>query len=313
MRVPILKLRAVSISRQRKVPTRKAERSFPILSHVIIIAVQPAGTDAIPLAYGTILGRPLTQAETAALLERLRNSSELVVLHEALSSAEFVRRRMANAMPLHLFLIHGARIKLVAAMLPPALAIVDIGGANGTLYDLGYPHSFDEMIVVDLPLEDRCEMYQGLKLESRKTDKGPISALYTRMTDLSSIRSASIDLVWMGQVIEHVSEADSFLVYAEVKRILRPGGHFCLDTPNRNLTEIHTTGWIHPEHKIEYKPEHLRGNLLRAGFTIELELGLCEMVRTWRSRIFDYTDFLTGGGISTNVTACYLQYYHCRV
>ena len=272
----------------------------------------PTGTDTTLLVYSALLGRPLTGAETTSLVNRLRNSSELVVLHEVLASSEFARRRMVNAVSLHPYLIHAARIKLVAAMLPPALAIVDVGGANGTLYDLGYPHTFDEMIVIDLPPEDRCEMYQGMRLESRGTNQGPISTLYTNMTDLSPIRSASIDLVWMGQVIEHISEADSFLVYREVKRIVRSGGHFCLDTPNRNLTEIHTAGWIHPEHKIEYKPEHLRENLLRAGFAIELELGLCEMVRTWRSRVFDYSDFVTGAGISPNPAGCYLQYYHCR-
>ena len=96
-----------------------------------------------------------------------------------------------------------------------SLIHIYVGGANGTLYDLGYPHTFDEMIVIDLPPEDRCEMYQGMRLESRGTNQGPISTLYTNMTDLSPIRSASIDLVWMGQVIEHISEADSFLVYRD--------------------------------------------------------------------------------------------------
>ena len=155
-------------------------------------------------------------------------------------------------------------------------------------------------------------MYRGIKMESRKTQKGPINVLYTTMTDLSHIPSSSTDLVWMGQAIEHISEQDSFLVYREVKRILRPKGHFCLDTPNRNLTQIHTSGWIHPEHKIEYKPEHLKHNLTSAGFHIEYELGLCEMVKTWRTKCFDYTDFFLGSGISANLSACYIQYYHCR-
>src|ERR1700733_8584868 len=117
----------------------------------------------------------------------------------------------------------------------------------------------------------------------------------------------------MGPAIEHISEADSFAVYREVKRILRPNGHFCLDTPNRNLTEIHTTGWIHPEHQVEYKPEHLRRNLIEAGFQIDLELGLCEMLGTWRTKIFDYADFFMGGALSSTVDGSYIQYYDCRV
>src|SRR5262249_14505347 len=159
-----------------------------------------------------------------------------------------------NALRLHLYLIHAARIKLVATQLPCASHIVDLGGANGNLYEMGYPFSFKELIAVDLPPQDRCEMYRGLKMENRKTEKGSINVLYTNVTDLSAIPSSSTDLVWMGQTIEHISEEDSFIVYREVRRILKLGGHFCLDTPNRNLTEIHTTGWIHPEHKIEYKP-----------------------------------------------------------
>ena len=43
-------------------------------------------------------------------------------------------------------------------------------------------------------------------------------------------------------------------MYQEIIRILRPGGRFCLDTPNRLFTAIHVAGpqWIHPEDKIEY-------------------------------------------------------------
>jgi SAM-dependent methyltransferase len=263
--------------------------------------------------YEAILGRDLSEGERRGVAERLNSTPELVVCFQALASAEFHRRCLDSATPLHLLLIHSARIKLVSSMVPAARNIVDLGAANGTLYDLGYPHPFDELLAVDLPAEDRCAMYGGIKMNARETPNGPIRLLYADMTDLSAISTASSDLVWMGQAIEHISELDSFRLYREVKRILRPGGHFCLDTPNRNLTEIHTAGWIHPEHKVEYRPEHLRRNLVEAGFRIESELGLCEMIRTWQSKSFDYTDFLLGGGLSSNVAGSYIQYYHCRV
>jgi SAM-dependent methyltransferase len=265
--------------------------------------------DLIP-AYKLILGRELASAEVDAIGDRLKATPELAVLYQSLASAEFTRKCLDAAAPLHLMLIHAARVKLVASMLPPARRIVDLGGANSTLYDLGYPYSFDELIVVDLPPEDRCDMYKGIKMDARETPHGPIRILYTNMTDLSQIANGSVDLVWMGEAIEHISEADSFAVYREIKRILRPDGHFCLDTPNRNLTEIHTTGWIHPEHHIEYKPEHLKRNLLEAGFKIQTELGLCEMIRTWATKTFDYADFFLGGALSGNVAASYIQYYH---
>jgi SAM-dependent methyltransferase len=262
--------------------------------------------------YQAILGRLPTSAELTALSQRSHNVSDFVMLHQFLSSAEHTRRCLEEVLAVHLALIHAARTKLVSYMLPEATSIVDLGGANGCLYDMGYRFPFRELLIVDLPSEDRCEMYRGITLEDRVLDHGKISILYTNMTDLSAIPADSADLVWMGQAIEHISEDDSLKLYREVRRVLRSGGHFCLDTPNRNLTEIHTSGWIHPEHKIEYRPEHLKRNLMDAAFVIEEELGLCEMVRTWRTKVFHYEDFLTGSGISSNVEASYVQYYRCR-
>jgi predicted SAM-dependent methyltransferase len=223
----------------------------------------------------------------------------------------YQRRFLDEAIQIHLYLIHTARVRLVSCLLPAARMIVDIGGANGTLYDMGYPNDFDELIVVDLPPQERCEMYRNLKLESRKTERGPISVLYTNMTDLSAINSSSIDLVWMGQAIEHVSEAEAAKVYQESHRILRSNGWLCLDTPNRLITRIHTPALIHPEHKIEYRPEHIQSNLTSAGFTIVDKWGLCEMPQTARTGTFHYEDFVLGSGISKNLEDSYIQYYGC--
>src|SRR3982074_136979 len=90
--------------------------------------------------YGVLLGRSLTENEINGIVDRLRNDSALVVCYQALASAEFTRRCLDSAQQLHLFLLHAARIKLVCSMLPPASRIVDLGGANGTLHDLGYPY-----------------------------------------------------------------------------------------------------------------------------------------------------------------------------
>lgn len=282
------------------------------IAHCYNLQMTPTYESQAEALYRAVFGRWPSPAEAFAVSNRLRETPEFTVLHQFLGSVEFIRNCLGNAKALHLLLIHAARLKLVCSLLPPADDIVDIGGANGCLYDMGYPYPFREMTLVDLPSDARCEMYRGIKMESRTVGHGRISTLFTDMADLSPIPSESTDLVWMGQAIEHISEEKSFRVYREVRRILKPGGHFCLDTPNRNLTEIHTTAWIHPEHKIEYKPEHLRNNLRQADFTIEEEWGLCEMPRTWRTKMFDYTDFFLGAGLSANVEGCYIQYYHCR-
>ena len=65
---------------------------------------------------------------------------------------------------------------------------------------------------------------------------------------------------------------------------LAPGGMFCLDTPNRGITALHTLeaggGFIHPEHKYEYTVLELRELLTASGFEIAGMHGICEMPLT---------------------------------
>ena len=277
------------------------------MSEAVAVTPTRAGVESLFLSW---LGRLPNDEELARA-----STDDLVLTYHLLAGSEHIRLGLAKVLELHLLLLHAARVKLVSTMLPQARQIVDLGGANGTLYDMGYPYPFEQLTVVDLPPEDRCDMYKDLKLAPRLTAGGPIVTLFANMTQLSAIGSHSVDLVWSGQSIEHITEEDAGLVYAEIRRILKPQGFFCLDTPNRLLTDIHVNGqgWIHPEHKIEYRPAHLQRNLRKAGFLIEQALGVTEMVNTHLTGNFDYRDFLLGAGLSTNVDACYIQYYRCRV
>lgn len=238
------------------------------------------------------------------------------LLFQILFSAEFFKKMTENALEIHLNYIHWARIRLVSTVLPEAKNIVDLGGANGSIFDMGYPYKFDKLTIVDLPPEDRCLMYKNIEIKSNITPLGPVYVLFTNMTDLSAIDDNSVDFVWSGESIEHITEDDSKTVYTEVKRILKPGGFFCLDTPNRLLTEIHTEwnggGYIHPEHKIEYYPKDLKKNLIDFGFSIVQELGVCEMTNTCKTRKFDYKDFVTGNALSSNLESSYIQFYKCK-
>ncbi len=232
----------------------------------------------------------------------------------AFNRPEYVRWARAHTIDIHLVMIHNARIKLVATYLPEAKVIVDLGGAAGSIYGMGYPYKFDRLIVVDLPPDDRHDMYRDLKMADVQTPNGPISTLLTSMDDLRAIPSGSVDLVWSGQSMEHITEEQGRRVCAEVLRILRPGGQFCMDTPNGLMTEIHLAGsapFIHPEHKIEYRPAHLQGLIRESGFTIVEALGVCEMIKTKRRGWIDYDDFYTSSGVNTNVDDSYIQYYRC--
>jgi len=227
--------------------------------------------------------------------------------------AEVVLRDLDTALELHLFALHHARVTMMATLLPAAKRIVDLGGANAPLYESGYPYDFTELTLVDLPPADRHTAFANRLQESKQTDHGAVNVLYTDMTDLSAISDASVDLVWSGQSIEHISRDDAHAVYREVRRVLRPEGAFCLDTPNALVTRIHSPdALIHPDHKIEYTPTQLTDDLAGAGFAITKSFGICEMPFTVAAGAIDYRDFLVGAGISQDLDRCYIQFHECR-
>lgn len=227
---------------------------------------------------------------------------------------EKIVRDLDAAQELHLFALHRARVAAIAALLPPADRILDLGGANAPLNQSGYPHSFGELILVDLLPSDRHLGFANRVCKSKQTDQGLVSVLYTNMTDLSAIADATIDLVWSGESIEHISRSDAHQVYGEVRRVLRPGGSFCLDTPNALVTRIHSPdAMIHPDHKIEYTPAELIGDLEQAGFAVVRSFGICDMPLTVASGSIDYRDFLVGAGLSSDLGSCYIQYHECRI
>jgi DUF438 domain-containing protein len=95
---------------------------------------------------------------------------------------------------------------------------------------------------------------------------------------------------------------------------LKKGGSFCLDTPNRYMTEIHTRpiggGFINPDHRFEYYTDDLQSILQESGFKISQRLGLCHMPNS--DEKFSYQDFLLGDQISNDMKNSYIQYYHCK-
>ena len=164
--------------------------------------------------------------------------------------------------------------------LPRARRILDIGGVAlgvpyGALVLMGYPYTFEEIVIVDLPSEDRHELYQDdLSHSSVEVEGGRVSYRYHSMTDLSSYPSASFDMVYSGQSIEHITRAEAEQVLAEAHRVLRPGGVLALDTPNANLTRLQQDAFIDPDHKYEYRHSELAAMLRGNGFVIERALGI---------------------------------------
>lgn len=219
-----------------------------------------------------------------------------------------------KAMDEHLNLIHAARIAMVSTLLPQGDYILDSGGANCPLYKMGYPHHFKKLTLIDLPPDKRHDYYKDVVIDSN-CPLGPVVVRYTDMTTLEGIADESVDFVWSGESIEHVPLEAGERMCREAFRVLKKGGAFCLDTPNRRLTEIHTAtiggGFIHPEHYIEYQPELLMQLLKAAGFMIENSYGICEMPETLATGEFHYEDFMFGKQITDRVSDGYIQFFKC--
>ncbi|RZV38742.1 MAG: class I SAM-dependent methyltransferase [Candidatus Acidulodesulfobacterium acidiphilum] len=213
----------------------------------------------------------------------------------------------------HLNIIHAIRCTMVRYLLPKGEIILDLGGANCQLYKMGYTYRFKRLILIDLSPEERL-FYKEIVIDN-ECQLGEVIVQYSDMTNLAGIEDSSVDFVWSGQSIEHVPLDLGEHMCKEVFRVLRSGGSFCLDTPNRLITQIHTRsvggGFVHPEHCIEYYPQQLMTILENTGFIISEALGLCEMPLTISTDKFHYTDFVFGRHFTNEVSNGYIQYYHC--
>ena len=215
--------------------------------------------------------------------------------------------------------LHIARLKLVHECLPPARKIVDLGGASnadqseGALLAMGHPHRPCEVLIVDLRPVKRVTGITGAESAPvyASDDGAQVSYLYQSMAQPLPLEGGSADMVFSGESIEHVTETEAALICEEAFRILKPGGHFCLDTPNEALTRLESPNkYLHPEHRKEYQVPELRAKLERASFTIVQEAEICPMPETLRTHRFDSSELITNCRLSETPEEGYLFYLH---
>ena len=111
---------------------------------------------------------------------------------------------------------------LATALGPPTeqpRTVLDIGCGDGTAAATAAPLLTDHRIIgVDWSQDALTRARTNLPY----TVRGELTAL--------PLRSASADAVLFSEVIEHLVDPDTAL--AEIHRVLRPGGHLMLSTPN---------------------------------------------------------------------------------
>jgi predicted SAM-dependent methyltransferase len=126
------------------------------------------------------------------------------------------------------------------------------------------------------------------------------------MVDLSFLEDDSVDLVYSGQSIEHVTEEDGDAVLSESLRILRPGGYMAIDTPNARVCRLQQEGFIDPDHKVEYHLGALRAKVERAGFEVLTERGLNWGGPAVAEGRFDLDALAGNWGVFHDAESCYL-------
>jgi SAM-dependent methyltransferase len=202
--------------------------------------------------------------------------------------------------------------------LPPARRILDLGGssrssADGAFVLFDYPYTFDELVIVELPSDERHEHYSDVKEgDAVPTRLGPVRYRYHSMTDLTAFEDHSFDLVYSGQTIEHVSEDDADRVLAEVCRVLRPGGWFAFDTPNGAVCRLQQDDFIDPDHKVEYTHPQILEKLRRAGLDVVRQHGLNYAGRSIAEARFDLPETARKWGLYHDLESCYILAYVCR-
>jgi SAM-dependent methyltransferase len=288
---------------------RRAFRAFDRFVPTVPFRYLPP-KQSVRLAFNVVLDREPDVVGGTEYAEKLAGGElSRHGVAEALAHSEEFRRRVPIGNVL--LSMHVSRSDFVAG-LPRAARILDLGGTHqglpdGALVHLGYPYPFERLVVVDLPVEERDEIYQGGSAgESVLSELGPVEFAFHSMTDLSRHADGSFDLVYSGQSIEHVTEEDGDRVANEAFRVLAPGGWFCLDTPNGPIWRLRSDALMNHDHKIEYAPDALVAKLERAGFTVTECKGLNLMRGGAAAGVFDEAEASAHPGVFAAAEDCLL-------
>jgi SAM-dependent methyltransferase len=282
--------------------------------------------DVLDVVFEAFLERPPTPAERhrwAAFLRRGPLRKRLRDLpHHVFNFSEFKSVHGLRHDPI--WAIHDSRVEMVERCVPPAETIIDLGGAShgaheGALLSMGYPYKPKRITIVDLHPDERMyiegwSFRHGAETGRDFVTRDGIEVVYHygSMSDLSAFADASTDLVFSGESIEHISQADAERVIAEAFRVLRPGGSFSLDTPNGAVTRLQSDELIHPEHQHEYCVGELRAKLTQAGFQIAAEWGVCAVPRSRATGVFDELELVEGKGLCEDPEDGYLFFIDAR-
>lgn len=162
------------------------------------------------------------------------------------------------------------RVRLLdeISKLPGLPSVLDVGGRKSP-YTIGVPAS---ITIIDLPRSTELQSALNLGInesiaERLKSRRSNIDRLILGDMTNSGLESESFDLVISVEVLEHVEDDKKFV--SEVSRVLKPGGHFIMTTPNGDFVENRN-----PDHKRHYKKKQLSELLERHFDSVETEYAI---------------------------------------
>jgi SAM-dependent methyltransferase len=273
------------------------------------------------LIYRFILNREIDDLGAQSCAKQIAKGifSPWVLIARLMLSAEF-KKPYFRRTPLQQ--LHRARM-LWVQQLPPAKTILDIGGSSpnvpeGALIEMGYPHRPEKLIIFDKPPH---EQYWGTPNYSQANTLirpwGQVQYMHGYAEDIlqnDELRDQKFDMIYMGQVVEHIYEDKLPRVLTWIKDHLADGGKFVFDTPNRLITRFETGEgrYIDPDHKREYTPEVLLALLTTVGFFVTQQWGILDMPNVIATASYGIKDFYSGEALSSSPTNAYCFAMACE-
>ena len=158
--------------------------------------------------------------------------------------------------------LHALRTEGLRTMPPGAQTFLSAGCAGRWYFD---------WIAENYP---GIQTHIGVEFYSPKPDDLPEGThwIANSVADMREVATGSVDLVFSGQNIEHLTLSDIGGFLCEAKRVLRPDGLLVMDSPNRNIAE--RIGWFQPEHVLEFRIDEILDVVRMAGFDVDRIEGL---------------------------------------
>jgi SAM-dependent methyltransferase len=128
------------------------------------------------------------------------------------------------------------------------------------------------------------EINEGMIAEGRAACNGRVQWVRGNAFQLPFL-DGEIDLVYSFRFVRHFQRADRDRLYAEIRRVLRPGGVFMMDAVNERISKPlrDASPEEYPIYDELYRPEKLRAEMSAAGLPV-VRLGPVQKWFGWQNR-----------------------------